>query len=155
VRRFFVARFCRTFQLEERLMTKTLQGKMSTFGGPDDHGVGPNEGLALVSAPEDFQKLKAYFLVAQPPGTTGYGRRLNPKKFYIACRWSYRQTPRKYLQGIAVTVTNPANGKSKQAQPIDWGPNKNTGRVADLSPGLAAALGLDTDDECSVEIPLP
>ena len=47
-------------------MSKTLQGKMSTFGGLHDTGVGPNEGLALVNSDSDFQKLKEYFLEAQP-----------------------------------------------------------------------------------------
>ena len=38
---------------------------------------------------------------------------------------------------------------------MDFGPSMATGRVADLSPGLADALDLDTNDECSLEIPLP
>lgn len=129
-------------------------GKMSTFGGPDDHGVSPSEGLALVNNQAQFNDLRAYFLDTQPPGTTGYARRLNPDTFYIACRWNYSETPPKYLRGITVTVTNPSNGKSAEAQPIDWGPNVSTGRIADLSPGLADHLGLDTDNQCKVEIPL-
>jgi hypothetical protein len=48
-----------------------------------------------------------------------------------------------------------ANGKSVAACPADWGPNVATGRVADLSPGLAHALGLATDDTCDLAIPLP
>jgi len=48
-----------------------------------------------------------------------------------------------------------ANGKSVAAHPADWGPNIATGRIADLSPGLADALGLDTDSDCTLEIPLP
>jgi hypothetical protein len=38
------------------------------------------------------------------------------------------------------------------ARPADWGPNVTTGRVADLSPSLAAALELDTDDEVLITI---
>lgn len=137
-------------------MSKTLTGKMSTFGGPKDLGIAKNENLALVDSDADFQKLKEYFLKVQPPGTTGYGRRLNNKeKFYIACRWNYQETPRKFLQDILVRVTNPANGKSEMAKPIDWGPNADTNRVADLSDCLADALGLVTNDICKVEIPLP
>ena len=41
------------------------------------------------------------------------------------------------------------------AHPADWGPNIETGRVADLSPGVARALGLKTDDNCTLEIPIP
>jgi hypothetical protein len=33
--------------------------------------------------------------------------------------------------------------------------HESTGRASDLSPGLAAALGLTTDDICSVTVPLP
>ena len=38
------------------------------------------------------------------------------------------------------------------ARPVDWGPHISTGRVADLSPGLAAALGLRTDDVVRITI---
>ena len=136
-------------------MIKTLTGKMSTFGGPDDGGVGPDEDLALVSTHAQFEQLRAYFLEHQPHGTTGYARRLNTEKFYIACRWKYSETPQAFLRAHTVTVTVKANGKTAQAQPIDYGPNFNTGRVADLSPGLAHFLGLETNDVCTVEIPLP
>jgi uncharacterized protein (TIGR02594 family) len=40
-------------------------------------------------------------------------------------------------------------------RPVDWGPNANTGRVIDVSPGVMAALGLKTDDTVTVTIPLP
>jgi len=49
-------------------------------------------------------------------------------------------------------VENPANGRTTDARPADWGPNISTGRVADLSPGLAAALGLQTDDVVRITI---
>jgi len=38
------------------------------------------------------------------------------------------------------------------AKPVDWGPNLNTGRVADLSPGLAHFLHLGTDDVVEVTL---
>ena len=46
-------------------------GKMSTFGGPADEGVGPHEGLALVG-PTDLASWwwSCLFLSQQPPGTT-------------------------------------------------------------------------------------
>jgi hypothetical protein len=53
------------------------------------------------------------------------------------------------------TVKVSANGKSVEARPVDFGPAIATGRVADLSPGLASALSLDTDDICTLDIPLP
>jgi D-alanyl-D-alanine carboxypeptidase-like protein len=131
---------------------KTLTGKVSTFGGPNDKGVAANEGLALCELNE-IGKFAGLFLPAQPSDTSGLARRLDPAARYIACRWDYHETPRVYLQGIEVEVA--ANGKAVKARPIDWGPNANTGRVADLSPAVAAALGLSTDDIASVTIPLP
>ena len=136
-------------------MEMNFVGKMSTFGGPDDDGMADDEGLALVNSAGDFEKLKNYFLKEQPAGPSGWAKRLNPNTNYIACRWVYAQTPKSYLVNTLVRVTNPNNGKSELAKPVDWGPNQNTGRVADLSPGLAKSLGLKTDDECRVEITLP
>lgn len=126
---------------------------MSTFGGPHDFGMSPSEGLALFDRP-DLQdpRHKDLFLPAQPPGTTGLGRRLNPDKFYLACRWDYHLTSRSFLRNTTVTVQSVRTGQSQQARPADWGPHPRTGRVADLSPGLAGALGLDTDDEVIVTI---
>ena len=49
-------------------------------------------------------------------------------------------------------MENPANGRAADARPVDWGPHISTGRVADLSPGLAAALGLQTDDVVRITI---
>jgi len=136
-------------------MKDIRDGKMSIFGGPDDTGVSPSEGLALVTNQSEFNQLREFFLPTQPEGTTGFARRLNPEKFYIACRWNFSETSRAFLRETFVTVTNPANGKSAQAKPVDFGPSLATGRVTDLSPGLANHLGLETDQRCIVEIPLP
>jgi len=135
----------------------TFRGKMSTFGGPDDKGMSPNEGLALVSA-SNFDSMSKYFLPEQPAGTTGLARRLNPDTFYIACRWYYKVMPKEALRSSLAKVTNIRKGPSSfgvsaMAQPIDWGPNESTGRVADLSPGLAKSLSLRTDDEVEVQFP--
>jgi hypothetical protein len=133
-----------------------LDGKMSTFGGPDDHGVGPNEGLSLFEA-EDLAANPDLFLPMQPPGTTGLARRLNPQAKYLACRWNLSVTPKSFLKlaTTIVKVTNPANGQTQNARPADTGPAVFTGRVTDLSPGLAASLHLNTDDVCHLEIPTP
>lgn len=127
---------------------------MSTFGGPDDTGVAPDEGLALVT-PAIQDRFSDVLLPEQPPGTTGLARRLDPATYYIACRWNYTQTPASHLRSVRVKVTNPKNGKTLEARPVDWGPALWTGRVTDLSPGLAEDLNLVTDQECRVEIPLP
>jgi hypothetical protein len=130
----------------------TKSGKMSTFGGPDDTGVTPDEGLSLYDSSEVAAN-PGLFLAAQPSGTTGLARRLNPQAKYLACRWDFEATPKAFLKTITVKVS--ANGKSEEAIPVDFGPSMATGRVADLSPGLADALDLDTNDECSLEVPLP
>jgi hypothetical protein len=129
------------------------EGKMSTFGGPKDTGMSADEGLALFS-PTDLQnpKYSYLFLPTQPPGTTGLGRRLNPEQYYFACRWNYSDTPKEFLKRALARVENPSNGRAADARPVDWGPNISTGRVADLSPGLAAALGLQTDDVVRITI---
>ena len=130
-----------------------VEGKMSTFGGPTDTGMSAAEGLALFT-PADLQdpKYSYLFLPAAPPGTTGLGRRLDPEKYYFACRWNYDDTPREFLRRALARVENPANGRAADARPVDWGPNISTGRVADLSPGLAKALGLQTDDVVRITI---
>lgn len=135
-------------------MKTILKGKMSTFGGPHDMGIKPDEGLALVDA-GNYDEVVEYFLTSAPPNTTGLARRLDPQKYYLACRWDYATTPKRYLTKILVEVTNPSNNKTAHAKPVDWGPAAWTGRVADLSPGLATFLGLETDDICEVEIVHP
>lgn len=134
----------------------TWRGRMSVFGGPADMGVGAGEGLALRGGGDvSHPRLGAVFLTKQPAGTSGLARRLNPDSYYIACRWDYGITPRSFLRMITVTVCNPRTGKKLEAIPVDWGPNNRTGRIADLSPGLARALELKTDDECIVTVPVP
>lgn len=130
-----------------------VQGRMSTFGGPNDSDINPDEGLALFEL-EDLANpnISILFLSSQPPGTSGLGRRLNPDKFYLACRWNYLETSRSYLRNAYAAVQNLRTGRTERARPVDWGPHSKTGRVADLSPGLAAALQLRTDDEVRVTI---
>lgn len=125
-----------------------VSGKCSWFGGPDDTGVKPDEGLAFISNVNQAPEL---FLPEQPPGTTGLARRLDPEVFYIACRWDYKKTPRAMLLSEMALVR--VGDIELEAQPADWGPNVNTGRVADISPGLMEALGIETDDEVEVLFP--
>src|SRR5579884_224758 len=130
-----------------------VEGKMSTFGGPLDFGMTLDEGLALFDKSDLTNPSYSYlFLPAPPPGTSGLGRRLNPDRYYFACRWNYADTPREFLRRALARVENPVNGRAAEARPVDWGPHPSTGRVADLSPGLAAALGLNTDDAVRITI---
>ena len=127
-----------------------LRGKVSWFGGPDDTGVSPDEGLAFIYDIEDAPHL---FLEIQPPDTTGLARRLDPEQMYIACRWDYDLHPKPSLLENMAMVRSPRTGRFTLAYPADWGPHVDTDRVADISPGLMAALGIDTDDEVEVIYP--
>lgn len=133
----------------------SFTGRCSVFGGPNDTDVSRTEGLALVE-PGDLKNpnFAGLFLSTQPAGTTGLARRLDPAQLYIAMRWDYTKTPRPYLRKICVMVS--ANGKTiTTVRPVDWGPNIDTGRIADLSPAVASALDLNTDDVVTVRYLLP
>ena len=130
-----------------------VEGKMSTFGGPRDTGMSADEGLALFTQADLKDPKYSYlFLPTPPPGTTGLGRRLNPDKYYFACRWNYNDTPKEFLKRALAHVENPSNSRAADARAVDWGPHVSTGRVADLCPGLAAELGLQTDDVVRITI---
>ena len=126
------------------------KGKCSYFGGPDDMGVSSSEGLAFIYNVDDAPQL---FLPSQPQGSTGLARRLNPYVHYVACRWDYAVTPKNTLTENIAMVRASKTGISLRAFPADWGPNQNTGRVADLSPSLMLDLGIETDDEVEVIYP--
>lgn len=137
-------------------LTMSVQGKMSTFGGPDDHDIRPDEGLALCNESDlGEEPFNTLFLPAQPPGTSGLARRLNPEARYVAVRWDYDKTPKLHLRAVQVKVENVRTGAFAFAIPVDRRPSPNSGRIADLSPGLARELGLETDDVCRVTVPLP
>lgn len=127
-----------------------VKGPCSWFGGPDDHGVDADEGLAFIY---DFEDAPHLFLYDPPEGTTGLARRLDPGAHYVACRWDYDVTPKEMLRDQSLKAMVSAKGKAFLAYPADWGPHSDTGRVADLSPTLMAALDLDTDDEVEVIYP--
>jgi N-acetylmuramoyl-L-alanine amidase len=128
----------------------SASGECSYFGGPNDTGVSPSEGLAFY---DDVMQQPCLFLPYQPEGTTGLARRLNPRVHYVACRWDYDVTPREVLRANMALVRAPATGLALRAFPADWGPHEDTGRVADLSPGLMEDLGIETDDTVEVLFP--
>jgi len=130
----------------------SFEGACSWFGGPDDTGVSPSEGLAFIYEIDEAPHL---FLDQQPSGTTGLARRLDPDVFYVACRWNYDVTPKDMLSdhNLVAVVHSPKTGLKFPAWPADWGPHEDTDRAADISPGLMKALGIDTDDEVVVTYP--
>jgi N-acetylmuramoyl-L-alanine amidase len=133
--------------------TLHVTGKVSWFGGPNDTGVSPSEGLAFIYKVETKPEI---FLPKQPPGTTGLARRLDPDKFFLALRWDYSQFPKTRLAGKELALVRaPKTGIELNAAPADWGPHTSTGRTADLSLGLLNALRISTDDEVEVTYPTP
>src|SRR4029434_6780 len=78
-----------------------------------------------------------------------------PRDTTSPARWALLDNPRhpRSARERVARVTATTTGMSLLAAPADWGPNENTGRVADLSPGLMEALGITTDDEVQVEYP--
>jgi N-acetylmuramoyl-L-alanine amidase len=130
--------------------TSALVGKCSYFGGPNDMGVDPDEGLAFIY---DIDQAPHLFLPYQPEGTTGLARRLNPFVHYVACRWNYEEASKSFLLENRALVRATRTGIALKAFPADWGPHEDTGRVADLSPSLLDDLGIETDDEVEVVFP--
>jgi N-acetylmuramoyl-L-alanine amidase len=129
-----------------------VKGRVSWFGGPDDHDVAPDEGLAFLYSVEDKPQL---FLDEQPDDTTGLARRLDPDESYIAMRWDYSVYTKEFLRGdVLAMVKAVRTGKKGLAHPADWGPHTSTSRVADISPGLMDKLGIETDDEVEVTFPV-
>lgn len=132
-----------------------FKGKCSWFGGPQDMGVSPSEGLAFLYQVSDAPYL---FLPQQPPGTTGLARRLNPATHYVACRWDYNNllTSKEALRTqLSALLYAPKTKKYLLAYPADWGPNEDTDRAADISDGAMRALGITTDDQLVVVYPAP
>jgi N-acetylmuramoyl-L-alanine amidase len=125
------------------------EGTCSWFGGPEDMGVDPDEGLALAQTVGDAPDL---FPLELPADTPALARDLDPNALYIAMRWDYDDLSKEELLDIRVAVH--ANGKTVYCQPIDWGPHEDTGRICDLSPGAMTALGIETDDWVSCTWPV-
>jgi hypothetical protein len=141
-------------RIEAALPVLRVKGKCSWFGGPEDiNGVGPDEGLAFI---HEVSQKPELFLPEQPPGTTGLARRLDGQNVdYIALRWDYDVYSKDYLRSnVWARVRAPSTGKEFLAIPADWGPHADTGRQADLSPGLMERLELMTDEVVEVEFPI-
>jgi hypothetical protein len=67
-------------------------------------------------------------------------------------RWDYDVYSKEELASgdFLFLVRAPKTGRQYKAWPADWGPHVDTGRVADISPGLMDALGIQTDDEVEI-----
>lgn len=140
-------------------------GKVSYFGGPADTGVGASEGLSCIQLCD----LNEWWFrrIFQFPGlwdnSKGLARNLNPSALYCAMRFAYGSFNGEQgtiLQGFTEDQVRrglfaiSANGKTILAQAADWGPNPDDedtkARIADVSPGVCKALGVQTDDIVTV-----
>ncbi len=129
-----------------------ITGKCSTFGGRFDSGVGSNEGLALVeNGDAQDSKLWRPLFIQPVKMNCGLARQLDSSQFYCAMRWNYSATPKRILAASIVRVMS-GSGRVCWCRPVDYGPNERTGRVIDLSPGAASALGVGTDDVVTCEL---
>lgn len=116
-------------------------GKVALLGGPKDRGIKPDDKLALPCGPHF-----AYERV----------RSLDPKSFYCAMRWNYKLQNRSPEEGKRwwankkLLVTNPKTRSSVVVRAVDYGPHEKTGLDISLSPGAAAALGVEVGDEVDI-----
>jgi hypothetical protein len=134
-------------------------GKCSTFGGPSDKGVGTTEGLSCVELSDLNEWWFSRCFYPRPPGY-GLACTLNPNTLYCAMRWGYsifagvqgeilQGYTREQVRRMIIKVT--AGQNVCYVQGVDWGPNTDTGRLIDLSPGAASKLGVSTDDLVMVD----
>jgi len=118
-----------------------VYGNAGVFGGPIDRSAKPDDKLALPTGLH-FQ-YERY-------------RSLNPKSFYCAMRWDYRQEHKSTEEGKRwwankkLLVTNPLNGNSVVVRAVDYGPHESTGLAISVSPGAAEALGINPGDDVLV-----
>jgi hypothetical protein len=134
------------------MLGEILRGPCSHFGGPDDLGVDADEPLAFLT---DVSQRPEIFLDEQPEGTTGLARRLDPASHYIAMRFDYDEISKEQLRDTMCLVRSPETTISFWAYCADWGPHEDTGRIADISPGLMDDLGIETDDPVEVIVVPP
>ncbi len=144
-------------------MSFPMTGTCSTFGGPDDTGVGATEGLSCI----DVSDLGSWWFrrIFLSPGSynnaLGLARNLDPNAFYCAMRWNYGSfngvagevgvgLTRAQIRASLIRLS--ANGKVVFLQPADWGPNPDTGRIIDCSPAGLAALNCQTDDTVTADL---
>ncbi len=132
----------------------TMTGTCSTFGGPHDTGVSLREGLALYEYKDAINSPLTHLFIQPLDPKWGLARQLNPWALYCAMRWNYSIISRDVLRRAEVRV-KALSDAMVVCRAVDWGPNANTGRIIDLSPGAAKDLGVSTDDVVTVELWIP
>lgn len=131
-------------------------GKVSTFGGAGDKGMGPrpgvpegDTGLAFYEPAEANERPDIFTPAPDSEPLQATWKRLRPDFPYIALnvdrtrsRVEWRNTPWR--------ITNPKTGKWVIGFLVDRGPGA-PGRVCDVSYSIEDHLGLKTDDVVEVE----
>lgn len=125
-----------------------IAGKCSEFGGKDDAGMSKDTGLSFYE-PEEADAYPDLFEPKSDYGDEPTWKRLRIDKFYIALNIPIG-ADRKWAQRSKWLVKNVSTDKTVIARLVDRGPSAEH-RVADLSPGIMACLGLKTDDTVIVE----
>lgn len=129
--------------VEREPQLPATHGKLGVFGGPKDRGIKPDDKLALPTGPH---------------GVYERVRSLNPKSFYCSMRWNYHVehlTPeevKRWWANKKLLVTNSKNGVAVIVRAVDYGPHENTGLDIGVSPGAAAALGVEVGDEVDIAL---
>jgi hypothetical protein len=116
-------------------------GKVGVFGGPRDRSLKPDDKLGLPTGRHyQFEQF----------------RTLNPKSYYCAMRWEYRQKHmsaeegKRWWANKKLAVTNPANNKTVVVRAVDYGPHESTGLAISVSPAAAEAIGVEPGQEVVV-----
>jgi hypothetical protein len=116
-------------------------GRAGVFGGPKDRSAKPDDRLALPTGLHyQYERVRS----------------LNPKGFYCAMRWDYRQEHmsteegKRWWANKKLQVKSPATGKSVIVRAVDFGPHENTGHSIAISPAAAGALNIQPGDEVEI-----
>lgn len=128
---------------------------MSIFGCGDDpktpdvnendKGMKDDEGLSLYEHKEADLRPDLFYPADQYPGK-GTSKRLRHDAFFFSYMFPKGQYARRKLQLSPWVLKNPKTGKCVVAHLVDRGPAEWTGRVFDVSPRVAEALGMKTDE---------
>jgi hypothetical protein len=125
-------------------------GKMSIFGGINDSGMIKDSGLALYEKKEADYRPDIFLPADACNPNQPVWQRLRPEFPYLAIRYPNNPSLRMIFQATPYRVENIKTGQWAVAWLVDWGPAETTGRICDMSPGLARVLRLETDDQISV-----
>jgi|GEM_PF-2918004 len=146
--------------LTQTAVATTLQdgwqsGKVHLFAIDNDPRIKPTDTLAIISNWREADALSPpVFKTGVKRGPKPLVSQLNAGALFLAARWNYKITPRRWLLENKIEVRNPRTGKTARAQAVDWGPSAKDGHLMDLSPGLANALGLNQGDLAEIKVPM-